>query len=135
MGNSFLAKMYTYDPMNQLGVSKYVDPVATKLFGNYSKSSGPGTPGPYAGITPTLADANNGYVKAAAAASTPTPAAPAASQGATGMANSMNNLFGSAAQPPSAAASKTAVPPARQPVQPLFPGQQQQGNNLWGSTY
>lgn len=110
--NSFFSKLYTYDPLQHLGVSKYIDPAANAILGGgkYSTSSGPGTPGPYAGVTPTLADANAGYVRAAA-----NPVPPAAGTG-----TSMNSLFGQQ-QPPTAGPR----PVVRQP-QPTIPGQQQQ---------
>lgn len=108
--NSFFSKLYTYDPLQHLGISKYIDPAANAILGGgkYSTSSGPGTPGPYAGVTPTLADANAGYVRAAAGAQ---------QQPSTGA--SMNNLFG----------QQSAVPgqrPVMRQPQPIIPGQQQQ---------
>lgn len=108
--NSFFSKLYTYDPLQHLGVSKYLDPAADKILGGgkYSTSSGPGTPGPYAGVTPTLADANAGYVRAAAGTQ----------QGAP--APSANTLFG----------GQQTLNPVPRPVmrgaQPVIPGQQQQ---------
>lgn len=78
MGNSFVGKMHTYSPLNNLGVDKYVDPIGRSLFGGYSTSSGPGTPGPYAGVTPTLADANRGYTGIPSGALGATPGSQAA---------------------------------------------------------
>lgn len=115
--NSFFNKLYTYSPLNHLGLGKY-DPVGSAFFnGKYSTSSGPGTPGPYAGATPTLADANAGYVRAAAGAAQPV---------AGGTAASMNNLFNAQQPPP--------INPVQRPVmnaQPIIPGQQQQ-QRMWG---
>lgn len=84
MGNSTLAKLYSYSPLNHLGFGKALDPIGYSKFGGYSTSSGPGTPGPFAGKTPTLADANAGYQD-------PQAFVRAASQPPAG--GSMNNLF------------------------------------------
>lgn len=122
---SFLSKLYTYDPLQQLGVSKYADPAMNAIMGggDYTKSSGPGTPGPYAGVTPTLAAANAGYVAGGPGsnpgvgtngmpvAGTPNVYAAAAQQNsaqpATGT-SSINNLFG----------GQQPVNPAQRPIQP-----------------
>jgi hypothetical protein len=125
--NSFLSKMYTYDPLTQ-ALGKNHDPLMGALVGNgYTKSSGPGTPGPYAGVKPTLADANAGYVRAAAG--TPTAAALAQNTGP-----SMNNLFGGAQQQPGVNPMQPpGVNPVPRPImkaQPVIPGQQQQ--QTWG---
>lgn len=104
---SFASKLYTYDPLTQLGVNKYTDPVGDSLFGNYSKSSGPGTPGPYAGVTPTLAAANAGYGTGGPGATPGVAGVPqnvyaaAAQQGAAQpgtSTNTINNLFGAQQQ-------------------------------------
>lgn len=106
--NSFFSKLYTYDPLNHLGVGKYLDPAMNAIEGGgkYSTSSGSGTPGPYAGVTPTLADANAGYVRAAAGAQNSAAVPGTAPQ-------RMNNLFGGA-------------PPLVKQPKPIIPGQQPQ---------
>ena len=111
MGNSFLSKMHTYSPLNQLGVDKYVDPIGRSLFGGYSTSSGPGTPGAYAGHTATLADANRGYT---GVPSGPLGAAPG-SQPALG-----TNPYAAVSQG-IAQRYGTATPPPRTPT-PTIPG-------------
>lgn len=115
MGNSFLGKMYTYDPLQQLGVSKYIDPAANKILGGgkYSTSSGPGTPGPYAGRTPTLADANRGY--------TGTPSGPlGAAAGSQAAPNAVANPYAAVSQN-IAQKYGSGTPPARVPT-PGMPG-------------
>jgi hypothetical protein len=113
MGNSFLGKMFTYSPMTHLGVSKYVDPVANHFFGGYSSSSGPGTPGPYAGRTPTLADANRGY--------TGTPSGPlGAAAGSQAAPNAVANPYAAVSQN-IAQKYGSGNPPARVPT-PGVPG-------------
>lgn len=128
MGNSFFGKLSTYDPLNHLTNGKFgqiagdvamtVDPVGGALFkklGNsYSTSSGPGTPGPYANVAPTLADANAGYVRAAAGAA----------QQPQNNQTSMNNLFGTANPVPR--------PVGVQPVVPGTTAQRLQPGNLYG---
>lgn len=68
MSSGFFGKNVAYDPVNNAtggNAFKYLDPLGNALFGGYKKpGSGPGTPGPYAGVTPTLADSSTGYAYA-----------------------------------------------------------------------
>lgn len=90
-GNSFFGKMAAYDPLNKFAnsiqdspfgkVLNYADPVrdptnptkslaqsavqAGNEYSNRNNVSGYPNPTPYAGVQPTLQDANNGYVQAA----------------------------------------------------------------------
>lgn len=129
MGNSFFGKLSTYDPLNHLtggrfgqiagDVAMTVDPAggyALKKLGgtnSYSTSSGPGTPGPYANVAPTLADANAGYVRAAAGAQQP-----------NNNSTSLNNIFGNPNPVPRPVGVQPVVPGAT--AQRLAPG------NLYG---
>lgn len=64
--HSFFDKMAAYDPTLSSPIGKYIDPVAAGMGQRYRDRLKVGsTPTPYAGVNPTLADANNGYVQAA----------------------------------------------------------------------
>ncbi|MGH8142195.1 MAG: hypothetical protein ACREU2_06735 [Steroidobacteraceae bacterium] len=85
--SSFIARANAGDPVSQgirgiFGnnsfITNQIDPIS-KYGAAYeaNKLNDPATPGAYAGLTPTLADANAGY-GTFAPAKVPTPAAPAA---------------------------------------------------------
>lgn len=68
--NSWLARMTSYDPLMQTGIGKVLAPNSYARGQAYSQRLQPpaGTqvaPTPYAGLNPTLRDANAGYVNAA----------------------------------------------------------------------
>jgi hypothetical protein len=66
--NSWASRMASYDPLMSSSVGKYIDPAAAQngqAYANRNNVSGYPNPTPYAGVTPTLQDANNGYVQAA----------------------------------------------------------------------
>lgn len=128
MGNGFFAKTDTYSPVNNAtggNIQKYLDPAAYALFGGYKpRTSGPGTPGPYAGRAATLADSNTGYAFAPGANGTgPTYKA------SSGIATEYNPNNPTASQNPYAQASvvaNTKVPGQAQP-NPYIPGGQTRG--------
>jgi len=65
--NSFVGRATAYDPLMNSGVGKVLAPNAYDKGQQYAAThfnQEKNIPGPYAGITPTLQDANNQYVLA-----------------------------------------------------------------------
>jgi len=65
--NSWTARMTAYDPLMKTGVGKTLAPNAYDKGQQYASThfnQEKNIPGPYAGITPTLNDANNQYLVA-----------------------------------------------------------------------
>jgi hypothetical protein len=76
--NSWLSKESSYDPLIQSGAGKYINPAAVNAGQAYSnRNVVPSTPTPFAGSTPTLQDATNGYLQAAQQATAQKQQAPA----------------------------------------------------------
>lgn len=73
--NSWFARMSSYDPIISSGAGKVIAPAAHDVGVQYSQrhtdmnpaATAANFPTPYAGVAPSLADANNGYVRAAQA--------------------------------------------------------------------
>lgn len=62
--NSFIAKESHYDPLMGSSAGAYINPAAHAAGVAYGNRLNVGsTPTPFAGVTPTLADANAGYVQ------------------------------------------------------------------------
>ncbi len=73
--NSWFARMSSYDPIVSSGAGKFIAPASHNVGVQYSQrhtdmnptATAANYPTPYANVTPTLADANSQYVKAAQA--------------------------------------------------------------------
>lgn len=74
--DSVVGRMSSYDPVVNSGVGKVLSPVAREKGDQYTAmhAQGPGTPGPYAGVTPNLADALSSYNQPQKPAAKPAPA-------------------------------------------------------------
>jgi hypothetical protein len=60
--NSFIAKEASYDPLMKSGAGQYIDPAAANVGQQYAaRNNVMQGPTPYAGVNPTLQDANNQY--------------------------------------------------------------------------
>lgn len=60
--NSWIAKEASYDPLMRSGAGKYIDPSAANVGQQYAaRHDVTSTPTPFAGVNPTLQDANNQY--------------------------------------------------------------------------
>lgn len=70
--NSWLAKESSYDPLMKSGAGKYIDPAAASAGQAYANRNVVSNPvGAFAGTQPTLANAQNQYLRVAQAQAQP----------------------------------------------------------------